>query len=83
MSQTINDIGGVGASSVTVYKVPADGSAAIPVPCRIGVFDVAGTDADWTKNAYGDDITGEQKIMVKGNTAVDGTITIKSFQYID
>jgi len=86
LSQTINDIGGaIGSPEITVYKVPADGSAALPVDCQIGDFDVApGSDTDtWKDDAYGDEITGEQKIMIKGNNSVNGIITIKSFQYID
>ena len=85
LSQTINDIGGVGAAEITVYKTPADGSAALPVPCLIGRFDTKeGTDSDtWTDDAYGDEISGVQKIMLKGNSSANGTITIKSFQYID
>ena len=85
LSQTINDIGGPGGTSIAVYKVPVDGSAALPVTCTIGTFDIAtGSDsATWTDDAYGDEITGEQKIMVKLNSSDSGTITIKSFQYID
>ena len=89
LSQTIKDIGVSSPDVISVTKTSADGLATQPVSCQLGRFDVVGPtgsttlDADWKKNVYGDEITGEQKIIVKGNSSADGTITIKSFQYID
>lgn len=85
LSQTIKDIGIANPGEVDVWKTPADGSTALKVPCQLGRFDVTsgGDNATWRDDAYGDEITGEQKIMVKGSVGVDGAITITSFQYIE
>lgn len=88
LAQTIKDIGAASPDVISVTKTSADGSATQPVPCQLGRFDVVGPtgtstlDSDWKRNIYGDEITGEQKIMVKGNIS-NGVVTIESFQYIE
>lgn len=89
LAQTIKDVGGDG-SDIDIARTSADGLATHTVSCRLGRFDLVASDgnpattldSDWKKNLYGDEITGEQKIMVKGNIS-NGTLTIKSFQYIE
>lgn len=89
LSQTIKDIGADSPDVIDVTRTSADGSATHAVSCQLGRFDLVGPDgsstlnSDWKKNLYGDEITGEQKILVTGNMSVDGIITIKSFQYIE
>ena len=82
LAQAINDIGGVGAPDIKVYRVPADGGTAIEVPCQIGTFDTAGGNTDWKKNAYGDEVAGEQKIIAEVNCS-PGEAVVKSIKYID
>ncbi len=82
LAQTIKDIGGNG-SNIVVWKTPADGSVALSVPCQLGNFDITpgATATEWRDDAYGDEITAEQKLMVKGCRNVDGSIKIISVQY--
>ena len=86
ISQTIKDIGGNG-SNLNITKTSADGSATQSVPCQLGRFDVVGPTgsalaSDWRQNVYGDEITGEQKVKVRGVVS-NGKIKITSFKYID
>jgi len=80
LSQTINDVGT--STGIRIYKYSNDGTSGNKL-CNLGTFDADTSDSDSDKHIYYDEITGEQKIMLKGNSAIDGTITIKSFQYID
>ena len=83
IAQTIKDIG-IPTGTIDVYKVPADGSAPVKVPCQLGRFDVVGTDPDWQKNAYGDDITAERKVLVRcQRDSATGKVKITSYKYID
>ncbi len=90
LSQTIKDIGG-DVTDINISRTSADGLATHAVPCRLGRFDLVASDgnpstlldSDWKKNLYGDEIIGEQKILVNVTINVDKTITINSFQYVD
>ena len=88
VAQTIKDVGVLSTATpneISIWKTPADDSAALEVQCQLGRFDVEpanpATDT-WTDDAYGDDITSEQKILVTGSY-ISGQLEIKSFQYID
>jgi hypothetical protein len=82
ISQTIKDVGITSPGTIDVYKTPADGSAAQKVECQLGRFDISGTDDNWKKNAYGDDIIATQKILVK-TSKINNKTKITSFKYID
>ena len=82
LAQTIKDIGGAG-TDIDISRTSADGSVTGPVSCRLGRFDVAGSGgSNWKKNLYGDEITGEQKIMAKCRV-INGKINIVKFQYCE
>ena len=83
LAQTIKDVGGDGFD-VSMTKYPASGSSSTKIDCRIGQFDAMIIDVtDSSKNIYFDEITAEQKILVRGYRGIDGSIKITSFQYID
>ena len=81
VSQTIKDVGGDG-TDIKIYKTPADGTDAQEVNCRLGRFDVTGASANWKNNAYGDDITATQKVLIK-TSKVNDKIKVTSFKYVD
>ncbi|MDD5697123.1 MAG: hypothetical protein PHH77_00770 [Victivallaceae bacterium] len=85
LAQAIKDIGGSG-SDIQVTKTSANGSTD-QVQCQLGHFDITpGTDSDpdeWRDDVYGDEVTGEQKILVRGYRDIYGKVTITNYQYLD
>ena len=83
VSQTIKDVGVAYPNTIDIYKTPADDSlTAQKVECQLGRFDVTGTNANWKKNSYGDDITATQKILIT-TSKVNNKIKVTSLKYID
>jgi hypothetical protein len=82
LAQTIKDIGGTGGNTIDIYKNSEDGTYGNK-PCEIGVFDAYIDLTNPAKSIYYDEITAEQKIMLKGRALGGGQIKIISFQYID
>jgi hypothetical protein len=81
LAQTIKDVGGAGVD-ISMTKYAPDGTTdETKTDCRIGTFDAV-TTADPNASVYFDEITAEQKIMVKGRM-VNGEVIIKSFQYLE
>ena len=61
VAQSIRDVGGVN-SDVPVIRRSADGDNKT-LSCRIGRFDFISDAADWRRNLYFDEITGETKAL--------------------
>jgi Tfp pilus assembly protein PilX len=80
LAQTIKDIGT--SSGITIQKYSDDGTSGSRL-CKLSTFDAAIDLTDSKKCIYYDEITAEQKIIVKGYRTNDGNIRITSFQYID
>ncbi len=84
LAQMIKDVGGPPGNPFNVVKYSGDGSTSGVKGCEISVFDADINDInDSKKNIYYDEITAEQKIIVKGYRTVDGNIKITSFQYVE
>ncbi|MCK4982410.1 MAG: hypothetical protein KAS17_05775, partial [Victivallaceae bacterium] len=77
LAQTIKDIGG------TIYKYSADETQSGTLACTLGTFDAVINLTNPEQSIYFDEITAEQKIVVKGCRGDDGSIKITSFQYIE
>jgi Tfp pilus assembly protein PilX len=83
IAQTIKDVGGSG-SDISMTKNSVSGTPSTRSNCRIGQFDATINDInDFNNNIYFDEITAEQKIIVKGYRAIDGKAVITSFQYVE
>jgi hypothetical protein len=80
LAQTIKDVGT--SSGITIHKYSDDETPGSRL-CKTSVFDAAIDLANPKKSIYYDEITAEQKIIVKGCRANDGSIKITSFQYVD
>jgi hypothetical protein len=78
LAQTIKDID---TNGVSITKYASDGTTSGSKACTYGTFDFINNGSSKT-NVYFDEITGEQKILVKGNIN-NGVLTIESLQYID
>ena len=84
LAQMIKDVGGPVGSPVSISKYSGDTLTSGTQDCEIGVFNADINDInDSKKNIYYDEITAEQKIIVKGYRMIDGNIKITSFQYVD
>ena len=84
LAQMIKDIGGPSGSPFNVSRYSWDASTSGTEGCELGVFNAKINDInDSKKNIYYDEITAEQKIVVKGYRTIDGNIKITSFQYVE
>lgn len=81
LAQTIKDIGGEGVD-ISVTKRSLDGTQSATRNCRIGTFD-ATINSTTDESIYFDEITGEQKLLVRCKTDSSGNIEIASFKYIE
>ena len=80
LAQTIKDIGT--SSGITIHKYSDDETPGSRL-CKLSTFDATIDLTDSKKCIYYDEITAEQKIIVKGYRTNDGNTRITSFQYID
>ncbi len=91
VAQTIRDVGGIG-SDVPITKL--HNGAKTELKCQLGRFDFISDAADWEKNTYFDEITGEAKalITIERVPALDdtgaqnskyGRLVISKIEYID
>ena len=84
LAQMIKDVGGPVGSPVSISKYSGDTLTSGTQGCEIGVFNADINDInDSKKNIYYDEITAEQKIIVKGYRDISGVIKITNFQYVD
>jgi len=84
LAQMIKDIGGSAGNPINISKYSDDTTASNNRNCEISTFDADINDInDSKKNIYYDEITAEQKIIVKGCRTNDGSTIITSFQYVD
>ena len=83
LAQTIKDVGGPLGTPIKIHKYADDETTNDTQDCEIGVFN-AGIDLNNPEQSiYYDEITSEQKIMLKGRVLGGGKIKILSFQYVD
>ena len=84
LAQMIKDIGGPSGSPFNVSRYSGDASTSGIEGCELSVFNAKINDInDSKKNIYYDEITAEQKTVVKGYRTIDGNIKITSFQYVE
>ena len=82
VAQTIKDIGGK-TSDISITKASVDESRTDEVKCRLSRFDAETTPANESEYIYGDEITAQKKILVKGYRATDGSVRITSFKFVE
>ena len=84
LAQMIKDVGGPTGSPISITKYSGDALTYGDQGCEVSVFNADINDiSDSKKNIYYDEITAEQKIIVKGYRTIDGNIKITSFQYAE
>lgn len=80
IAQSIKDVGGVGVD-IPINKRKNDAAKTlVPIPSQLGRFDYV---LDGGVYYYADDITGEQKIKVRGYRDDTGKVTIFSYEYVE
>ncbi len=79
IAQAIRDVGGVGGD-IPINKRKNDGFLLPPIQSRLGRFDYV---KDGLTYYYADEITGEQKIKVRGYRDASGNCKILSYEYVE